>query len=479
MPTYEFSFPASAAGLPVSITSGGVEVDTATAGTAVTPWGAIVVSADLPDGSYVAEASNPRIYYSSRATGVVNMLASVAADIGDPGTPIGLALNTTIDERAVEVAVPRGGTRVGYLAVDGGPNSYNTSVGNVIYRVPLTLPVTTTRWRLRWRNYNVTASAAIAVANTLTGVHIGYPAYDSSGVPTGNATAALTACNASTATPADGSELVLPWVTTEAAQFTAFEPRLLSVGLIGGTSFNWARCTGSVRYRAGNAATEVDDQTITIAGFTPMYGDWRIEYEFVGSTPVGLHVGDSLTEGQASADTPMSAHPQMFGLAARVAVASCAVSGISLSTIVGWATSHFYWSRFGLGSGWTPDYAVLWLGTNDIAAGRTTAQIKADMTTVIGILRGFGIDRIFVGLVAPRSFAAGLETIRQEVNAWLATNPAGISGTIDFDRALANPADLDSLDLKFDSGDTTHLLARGQARVAEAIPPSIALPVAL
>jgi hypothetical protein len=104
MPTYEFSFPGSAAGLPVSITQGGVQVDTATAGSPSSPWGPVVVSADLPEGSYVAEAYNLSTFYSSRATGVVNVLASVASDVSDPESDIGAALSATFVAGQIEDA---------------------------------------------------------------------------------------------------------------------------------------------------------------------------------------------------------------------------------------------------------------------------------------------------------------------------------------------------------------------------------------
>lgn len=110
MPTYEFSFPGSAAGLPVSITEGGVEVDTATAPAATSAWGAVVVSANLPEGSYVGEAADARIFYSSRAPGVVNVLASVAADVSDSDSDIGTAMSATF-ARGLDVTNLAGLTR--------------------------------------------------------------------------------------------------------------------------------------------------------------------------------------------------------------------------------------------------------------------------------------------------------------------------------------------------------------------------------
>lgn len=91
MATYTFSFPASAAGLAVTVrNSGGSTVDTATAPAASGPQGAVVVTSDLPVGAYVAEAVNAGIFYTSRAAGVLDVPASLTglagrvADAVDP-----------------------------------------------------------------------------------------------------------------------------------------------------------------------------------------------------------------------------------------------------------------------------------------------------------------------------------------------------------------------------------------------------------
>lgn len=81
MATYDFTFPASAAGKSVSITnSSDVEVDTATAGSASFPNGPIVVTKVLPVGDYVATATDAGIFYSSRAKGVLNVGASLTTE---------------------------------------------------------------------------------------------------------------------------------------------------------------------------------------------------------------------------------------------------------------------------------------------------------------------------------------------------------------------------------------------------------------
>jgi hypothetical protein len=93
MATYTFSFPASAAGLAVTIRdAGGSTVGTDTAGAASDTQGAVVVTANLPVGSYTAEAVDAGIHYTSRAPGILDVPASLGdlsgrvADAVDPGS---------------------------------------------------------------------------------------------------------------------------------------------------------------------------------------------------------------------------------------------------------------------------------------------------------------------------------------------------------------------------------------------------------
>lgn len=80
MATYTFSFPAAAAGLAVSVrNAAGDEVDTGTVGAASGVQGKAVYTTDLAAGSYVAEASDAKTYFSSRATGTVDVTAVVSA----------------------------------------------------------------------------------------------------------------------------------------------------------------------------------------------------------------------------------------------------------------------------------------------------------------------------------------------------------------------------------------------------------------
>lgn len=78
MATYVFKFPAAAAGKAVTVrNTAGATVDTGTVGAASGVQGSATYSVALAAGTYVAEAADAGIFFSSRATGVVDLEAAV------------------------------------------------------------------------------------------------------------------------------------------------------------------------------------------------------------------------------------------------------------------------------------------------------------------------------------------------------------------------------------------------------------------
>jgi lysophospholipase L1-like esterase len=90
--------------------------------------------------------------------------------------------------------------------------------------------------------------------------------------------------------------------------------------------------------------------------------------------------------------------------------------------------------------------AIVEYGTNDAVAGRTAAQLQADLVTIYGRLTRMGIKRIWQTTITPRTtstdsfattanqtpvsgFAVG--GARDQVNAWIRANTAGITGYIE------------------------------------------------
>ncbi|GLZ43616.1 hypothetical protein Acsp05_72400 [Actinokineospora sp. NBRC 105648] len=60
------------------------------------------------------------------------------------------------------------------------------------------------------------------------------------------------------------------------------------------------------------------------------------------------------------------------------------------------------------------------------------------------------------------------EEVRGQVNTWIRTS-GEFDGVVDFDRAVADPADPDALPPAYDSGDRLHPNDAGNRAMAEAV----------
>jgi lysophospholipase L1-like esterase len=119
---------------------------------------------------------------------------------------------------------------------------------------------------------------------------------------------------------------------------------------------------------------------------------------------------------------------------------------------------------------------VLHIGTNDIAAGRTAAEITAGLRRFAERARAAG-KRVFLTTVTPSE--AGPHgtppaiAARHELNAWVREHGrAHADGIFDFAAAVADPARPTRLAPAYDAGDGLHLSAAGYRRLAAAVDPA-------
>ena len=77
--------------------------------------------------------------------------------------------------------------------------------------------------------------------------------------------------------------------------------------------------------------------------------------------------------------------------------------------------------------------------------------------------------RIFGATITPASLPPEREALRLAVNRWIRSG-GGFDGVVDFDAALRNPAQVDELLPRFDSGDHVHPSDAGYAQMAAAVP---------
>lgn len=385
--------------------------------------------------------------------------------------PTGSYATTT--DLAAKVDKP--GTKRVTLSLGAPVASTGTQAADWTLRFPIELPVAATRWRLRVSNVRYDGTV-FTMPGTIVGAAVGTSAYASAtGRPGPSFTAAPTNLPtlAGLAIPTDGTELVTPWVTDGGTYFGKHQLAMLSIGLQTVATGTGA-AQGPIFYcyqdwGAGGSSRYASTALGGSIGNGSMY-DIRFEYEFVGANPVGLFVGDSLTEGYNADAKPTFVHesyPGAYGLARDIAWINAGYYGLSASQGFGTPTSRIY-TRFDL-STTPPDFAVLMIGSNDIAGGNSAATLQTNIAAAINALRALGIKRVYLGTIPPRAFAAGPEAVRVAVNAWIGGLPRGVDGVFDFDKAVRNPATPASMEADAASTDGVHPLRIGYQRMAAAV----------
>jgi lysophospholipase L1-like esterase len=116
---------------------------------------------------------------------------------------------------------------------------------------------------------------------------------------------------------------------------------------------------------------------------------------------------------------------------------------------------------------------VLHIGTNDLAAGRTAAEVIAGLVAYADRAHADG-RRIFLTTVTPATAgphgAPSVVAQRNLVNRWVLTDgPLHADGVFDFAAAVADPADPTRLAAAYDAGDGLHLSPAGYRALASAV----------
>lgn len=321
-------------------------------------------------------------------------------------------------------------------------------------RIPIRPPANMDSYTVKIRNYNQFTSANGATTLTLDNMTIGAMTAPSVGsvAQTGNFSGGVGTTLATSGTIpntssflsvsgsgslAEGTDYVL------GISFHAASSTTLLAGI--GQCWYWSNNTS-----AHNPATAASGAT-SAAAYIPL--DVVIEYSSTNSKKAFLVIGDSICEGtqgiayydQSTATNNIQPTPLHLGFLEQwcrrrgnvVTQRHC----LFASTAQTWASSSYGgWSRMNTGSGsWSG--AIIALGANDIAGGRTFAQLQTDYTSCISnaqAIVGTSVP-IYAVTVMPESFTTGFsaaEGYRLSFNAWLAQLPYGVTSCIDFDSAL-------------------------------------------
>ncbi|GAA5126113.1 GDSL-type esterase/lipase family protein [Pseudonocardia adelaidensis] len=194
-------------------------------------------------------------------------------------------------------------------------------------------------------------------------------------------------------------------------------------------------------------------------------------------------VGDSITDGMgamAGESWPdvLGSRLVAAGGAATMAVLGAGISGNRLLADGGPQQGDVPLARFDrdvAAAGGATD-VVLSIGTNDIAARRSAADITAGLQQFAERARAAG-KRVFLTTVTPSETGAhgtpAAVATRQELNTWVREQgPAYADGVFDFAAAVADPADPGRLAPAFDAGDGLHLSAAGYRALAAVVDPA-------
>lgn len=295
-----------------------------------------------------------------------------------------------------------------------------------LYRTIVRLPVATTRWRLRAANRNVQTNVALTTPLTSAGVYQGTPDYTGARW-NGKFTAAPTQVVPAFSVPVDGSDYVSEWVTDPARQFKAHTDSLLSWNMVQtatgtGVGTEYVR---QVFYAGSNGAANV--ATLAPGGFVTarMIGDFRIEYDFEGTQPVYLFLGDSITAGQGDGDVTLAqsgtlaheAYPGVVSLALSAPVLNLGIGGATGPTFL---AGRYTYTRADLTTT-VPDAAVLMFGTNQLAS---LATLQADILAAIAVIKGLGVKKLYLGTVLPRKLSQGTLTADAAIGVTTLTSTA-------------------------------------------------------
>ncbi|MCU1640929.1 MAG: mannuronan epimerase [Nocardia sp.] len=364
-----------------------------------------------------------------------------------------------------------------------GGLAVTVSTAAASFRFIVKLPVASTRWRIRLRNYDTFNMATKTVLTGKKILHGDHARSVSTTTPeTGNfvGNAATTIVGSDFTIPADGSWYTGPWIAAAGDQFDAGVEHLVAVAWTAASSITMQTSMGRAWYWS-NSTSGVDPTIAGSAAATPQQFipiDWVIEYESTSSRTAWLCIGDSIMEGltgdkgatAAAASLYRAAYPRQWEQTAPVLVQSHALATIPAST---WAnTSHALWTRQDTSQGSFAG-AIVGLGSNDIANSRTQAQLQADLLTIIANAQSIvGAGKpVFVVNIMPRNWqgvTAPMETIRLAINNWLSTLPGGIVGVIDSDIPMRTVTSY-AVDAALVCSDNTHPSTQGVGVLARTI----------
>lgn len=426
----------------------------------------------LPDGQH----------YTATGDAVMAQVMSEYLKVGVPATQatIDSSISTALGDR--NTRLPRRLRRMAY----GAGMQVNTVTAAITFaarglRIPVELPVDTTRWRLRAWNFDAGTPTTAKGNQTGKSLVIGNAARDALGIINGNfiGNVATSLVSGDFTIPGivpvggdwyNSGVYTSPWFTADNQQFKANVTRVLGTGI---TQTSAATPTSEQQGMFFATATDGADPTKVnpANGWIPF--TMVIEYETVTDRMCVLFLGDSIPTGitgpKAGSVTPIPTfrnYPHQWAKGNNVLVQHLGFSGATANNY-NTSTSTLQAGLYGRYDLVTPDFdmIIFSMGSNDSNASRTLAQFQADVqsiwTKVSTPLRPG--TPMWVINIPPRNTAQ--EALRQAYNEWWSQGPLGIAGVVDLDGAMTTGAATGALKAGY-SLDGIHFTWQGQTRAA-------------
>lgn len=369
-------------------------------------------------------------------------------------------LLSTAESIELEKKVPLPAVTTKTLSYSNGGAGGTTAVASATshsFRMVVKLPVTTTSWKIKLRNYNAATNSVPGsppTTITLNKIMHGSTAYATTGAALETGTFAGTPASiplgATPVIPSSASWYETPLVTGS-NQFAANTSHMIAVSWTGNTAAAYPTGAGQCWYwnsTAGADTPYTSTAWTSPTSYIPL--DWVIEYTCDTGRKSFLVVGDNITEGIAGnayvtpavTATPLWRSPAWQWAAQESALIShVGVSGTKLADLISTGAQYPLWSRLTVPSGGY-DGAIIALGSYDAALGPANItnmqtyflEILAKVESIIGSGKP-----IYVSNIPARSLGTTPEARRQDYNEWLSKWPTGpwplgkMAGFIDAD----------------------------------------------
>lgn len=364
--------------------------------------------------------------------------------------------------------------RVVPLALTLGQDDYTVDItkrATASNRIPVKYGATINRWRIHLRNANPKTGRVIQGAINIDGFWLG--AHDTA--TAGKYAAAPVKIVDAFTTPADGSEWVSPWFTTNIGDGTE---RLLEIAYSGAT-VTPTKQLGASYYAGSGHAGDAAYTGSWIEGDTPF--DIWLEAETPASTPVIAVYGDSLFAGHKATRPVIESVPSQYALTKKALPVHYVAAG---DTMNDWNTQGDAGMKVNRWDSLSKADALLFsMGSYDVFGNISLTSMQTRFNTSLTLMskRVRSGAAIYLSTILPRTGKVDSGTVvpeatRRQYNTWLKSQKGtnGVTDVVDIVPAVSS--DDETLMATYDV-DGTLLNTAGYKAIADALTFPVPAPV--